>query len=93
MDTKKSVASDILPDFGHSSWKGVDLEYEYYGEWKLFQPFYFDDLLDKEVNYYLRSLDDIEEFRILGKVRITHCSDVLIRATKEQLRVKEVGRK
>lgn len=93
MDTKKSVASDVLPDFGYSGYQGISLEYEHYGEWKEFQPFYFDDLLDKEVNYYLRSLDDIEDYRILGKVRLSHCSDVLIRATKDQLRVKESGHK
>ena len=93
MSTKKSVANDVLPDFGYSGYQGIQLEYEHYGEWKLFQPFYFDDLLDREVNYYLRSLDDIEEYQILGKVRLSHCSDVLIRATKDQLRVKELGRK
>lgn len=93
MSTKKSFPKDILPDFGYSGFQGIHLEYEYYGEWKLFQPFYFDDMLDKEVNYYLRSLDDIEEYEILGKVRLSHCSDVLIRASKDQLRVRVLDRK
>lgn len=88
MEEPQSVRTDELPSFGYHQFQGIHLEIQSYGFWEPFQLFYFDEMLDKEQNYYIKSLDDLKGYRVLGKIKLSANSDTLLRATYDMLRVK-----
>lgn len=89
MSDMKQVPNDEMPEFGHSQYQGVTLEVKMDGRWEVFQPFYFDVMYDKEKKYYLQKLEDMEGYEIMGKVWISRNSDVILRATRDMLRVRQ----
>ena len=84
----KRIAANECPDFGTHEYTGLSLEVNNNGKWEPFQLFYFDWLLDKEQKYYIKSLDDIKGYEVLGKIYITRNSDCILWATDDNIRVK-----
>jgi len=77
-----------FPEFGHTQYQGIQLEVLYEGSWQPFQLFYFDDMLDKEQNYYIKDINDLKKYKVTGKIRLSRNSDILLGATFDMLRVK-----
>ena len=84
----KSLPNDWMPEFGEIQPTGLTLEIFHYNSWELFQPFYFDDMLNKEQKYYVKNIEDLKGYEIMGKVYISRNSDVILRATYDKLRVR-----
>ena len=48
MSDTKAIPNDVFPEFGHFQYEGISLEINVDGRWESFQPFYFDEMLNKE---------------------------------------------
>ncbi len=88
MSEVKRAPANNLPDFGTTNYTGVHLEVNNMGTWEPFQLFFFDWMLDKEQNYWIRTLEDLQGWEVLGKIRISRNSDTILWATQDMLRVK-----
>jgi hypothetical protein len=88
MSERKIVPTDDLPEFGSSQYEGITLEVLMDGRWETFQPFYFDIMTDRERKYYIKNMDDLKGYEIMGKVWLSTNSDVILRATHDMLRAK-----
>ena len=88
MSEVKILSSCHIPDFGEFHYQGLRLEVFYQGTWEPFQLFYFDELLDKEQNYYIKDLNDLKGYKVTGKIQLSRNSDIILGATYDMLRVK-----